>query len=126
MTTSLRSFALIVCTASVLPNMARASGSYPPNPPRLGGLALAQIDARTYNLGKTVFLDRLSVPSSERPSAEAEANRVRLASVQALLPERVRAEVDLPALANRLDRDQLDALLYYVGIRFRVTIPAAA
>jgi hypothetical protein len=87
---------------------------------------LAQIDARTYNLGKTVFLDRLSVPSSERPSAEAEANRVRLASVQALLPERVRAEVDLPALANRLDRDQLDALLYYVGIRFRVTIPAAA
>lgn len=115
-----------VLTTSLIPT-ASASGSYPPNPPRLGVAALAKIDAQAYNLGKTLFIDRLALPDATPPGADPAANRARLEAVQAKLPERVRTEVDLPALAARLDSAQVDALLYYVGIRFRIeTAPASA
>jgi hypothetical protein len=103
-----------------------ASGSYPPNPPRLGGAALARIDATAYNLGKTLFLDRLDLPSAPPAGANPEANRARLAAAQGLLPARVAAQVDLTALAERLTAEQVDALLYYIGIRFRVEVPAGS
>ncbi|MCU0794213.1 MAG: hypothetical protein MUE42_15495 [Opitutaceae bacterium] len=102
-----------------------ASGSYPPNPPRLGGAALAQIDARAYNLGKSIFTSRLTLPATT-VAVDSAANRTRLAAAQSVLPDRVRSEIDLPALAERLDAAQVDALLYYIGIRFRVTVPASA
>lgn len=108
---------LIVSSASSL-----ASGSYPPNPPRLGGPALSKIDARAYNLGKTLFTDRLTLPESSPAGANPAANLAKLNAVQQRLPERVRTEVDLPALASRLDASQVDALLYYVGIRFRISL----
>ncbi len=102
-----------------------ASGSYPPNPPRLGGTALAQIDARAYNLGKTLFTDRLTLPDTPPAGANPAANLARLTDVQARLPERVRSEVDLPALASRLDGEQVNAIIYYIGIRFRVSVENA-
>lgn len=105
---------------------AMASGSYPPNPPRLGGAALARIDANRYNLGKTLFLERLNLPSSAPAETNPDANRARLAATQNLLPERVSAQIDLPALAGRLSAEQVDALLYYIGIRFRIEVPAGA
>lgn len=108
-----------------LPPGLLASGSYPPNPPRLGGVALAQIDASAYNLGKSLFIARIELPDSPPPGADPVANRARLSAAQSVLPERVRGEVDLPGLAERLDAAQVDALLYYVGIRFRVTIPGS-
>jgi hypothetical protein len=118
---------VIVSTAVLLASTTTllASGSYPPNPPRLGGTALAKIDARTYNLGKTLFTDRLTLPETPPPGANPAANLARLADVQGRLPGRVRAEVDLTALATRLDSAQVDAVLYYVGIRFRVAIENA-
>jgi hypothetical protein len=105
---------------------ALASGSYPPNPPRLGGSALSKIDARTYNLGKTLFTDRLALPDESPADCDPAANLARLSAVQARLPERVRAEVDLATLAPRLNTAQVDALLYYVGIRFRLETPPAS
>jgi hypothetical protein len=113
---------LLLAAASLV----QASGSYPPNPPRLGGVALAQIDASAYNLGKSLFLGRLSLPAASSAAGDPSASRERLTAAQSRLPERVRAEVDLPALAGRLDAAQVDALLYYVGIRFRIEIPAAS
>ncbi|MBC8011536.1 MAG: hypothetical protein H7067_15735 [Burkholderiales bacterium] len=111
--------------ATALSSPANASGSYPPNPPRLGVAALAKIDAEAYNLGKTLFIDRLALPDTAPPGADPADNLARLEAVQGLLPERVRSEVDLPALAPRLDSAQVDALLYYVGLRFRIQPPAA-
>lgn len=99
-----------------------ASGSYPPNPPRLGVSALSKIDARAYNLGKTLFTDRLTLPEAAIPGANPADNLAKLNSVQERLPERLRGEIDLPALAHRLDSSQVDALLYYVGIRFRISV----
>ena len=111
--------------AFCLASSARASGSYPPNPPRLGGAALSKIDARAYNLGKALFTERLALPDTPPTGCDPAANRARLDSVQSLLPERVRGELDLPALSSRLDAAQVDALLYYVSIRFRIETPGA-
>jgi hypothetical protein len=119
--------AVATLIATALSSSVNASGSYPPNPPRLGVAALAKIDAQAYNLGKALFIDRLALPETPPAGADPAANRARLASVQGKLPQRVRTEVDLPALAARLDSSQVDALLYYVGIRFRIeTSPAPA
>lgn len=113
--------ALIGGLAHVTP--ARASGSYPPNPPRLGGAALSKIDASAYNLGKSLFTGRLSLPDTPPVDGDPATNRSRLAEAQSRLPERVRGEVDLPGLADRLEAGQVDALLYYVSIRFRIDLP---
>ncbi len=99
---------------------AHASGSYPPNPPRLGGAALAKIDARAYTLGKTLFTDRLTLPAESPPGCDPAANLEILRVIQDRLPERVASEIDLPSLAPRLDTEQVNALIYYVGIRFRI------
>jgi hypothetical protein len=117
--------ALALGAVSAMP-LARASGSYPPNPPRLGGAALSRIDAVAYNLGKNIFLGRISLSASAPVGADPVANRARLDATQALLPERVRSQIDRPAFAERLRTEQVDALLYYVGIRFRIDIPSAA
>lgn len=99
---------------------ARASGSYPPNPPRLGGAALARLDAKAYSLGKALFTDRLTLPAETPPGCDPVANLEILRVIQARLPARVASEVDLTALASRLDGDQVNALIYYVGIRFHI------
>jgi hypothetical protein len=116
---------LVLGVAAAMP-LAQASGSYPPNPPRLGGAALSRIDAVAYNLGKNIFLDRLALPDATPADADPVANLARLDATQALLPPRVRAQIDLPAFAERLNTEQVDALLYYIGIRFRIDIPSAS
>lgn len=102
----------------------RASGSYPPNPPRLGGDALAKIDSVAYNLGKLVFTNRLELPGTPPPNVDPAANRARLSTIQTALPERVGQQVDLPALAERLNAEQIEALVYYLSIRFRIKLPS--
>ncbi len=118
---ALRPYLLLALLSLLVPTIpAQASGSYPPNPPRLGGAALAKLDARAYTLGKALFTDRLTLPSEPPPGCDPAANLEILRVIQARLPERVAAEVDLPALAARLDSEQVHALVYYVGIRFRI------
>jgi hypothetical protein len=48
----------------------------------------------------------------------AAVQRARLESLQAGLPEKVRAKKDLPSMAGKISNEQLDALDYYLRQRY--------
>lgn len=104
---------------------AYASGSYVPRPPR--HLAKADregkaIDPELYGLGRAVVLRTGDVTlSTEVNSMTVEVQRVRLEAVGRALPETARNKADLPALAGRLTDRQLEAVAYYLSIRFPTT-----
>jgi hypothetical protein len=100
--------ALGLCLAS-----AWASGSYTAKPPRPG-----QVDHARYHLGKQVFSGKLDLP--EASSGDPAAQRGVLEDLAARLPEKVRQQAQLTRLAGRLSREQLDALEYYLTVRFRL------
>jgi hypothetical protein len=98
-----------------------ASGTYPPAPPRLNPALLKQIDPETYNLGKALFTGRATLPEQTALTPEDRtANERTLAALNLQLPDRVRTEANLPALAAKLTPAELAALRYYLGLRFRL------
>lgn len=99
-----------------------ASGSYVPRPPRK--LAKADrtgvaIDPERYGLGRAVVLrtGEVRLPTTideglKGPQAE------RLRGVEAALPAEVRDKAQLGALAGRLTAAELEAVIYYLSVRF--------
>ena len=114
---SLLLFGTLFITAEVM-----ASGTYPPAPPRLQSEVVRSIDPEAYNLGKSIYNGRANLTtagSANQPGATAAEQR--LAKVVAQIPERARAKLDVPQLARSLDAASVDALLYYLALRFRLT-----
>jgi hypothetical protein len=91
-----------------------ASGSYVRTASHRAGLD----DYPRYELGRSVSQGRLPLPE---PEAEAREHQAReLASLEVQLPRSARARLDLPGLAGRLSSEQLDAVRYYLKVRYRV------
>ncbi len=90
---------------------ASASGSYrgqPPNGPA--------IDEGKYLLGKQVFTGRARLPEAA-PDAVGE-QAAALKKIADGLPPDAKPSADLPSLAGKLTGAQLEALRYYVKIRY--------
>ncbi|MCF3649319.1 hypothetical protein [Synoicihabitans lomoniglobus] len=116
-TTTLIAMGLLTGTPVVL-----ASGTYPPAPPRLRSDVTQSIDSVAYNLGKSIYTGRASIKSTPSPdSTRISHTRERLESVVGHIPERAQSQLDVPALARDLNQESVDALLYYLRLRFRVT-----
>jgi len=106
---------LVLLTATLLvAASAHASGSYSGS----GARPPAGIDADRYALGKDLFHGRQELPEAD--PATRDPQREVLVSVQEKLPERARTSAELSPMAGRLTRAQLDALLYFVEIRYGV------
>lgn len=108
-----------LCCAALLATAgpALASGTYPGTGvrPPLGGPVVAPL----YNLGKAIFLGTAPLTPPPAPPPDAPA---RLAKLQAALPASVARTTQLPPLAGRLNAEQLDALAYYIAVRFNVKL----
>src|SRR5262245_653421 len=89
-----------------LPAAAVASGSYRTQPPRPG-----QVDTRLYHLGKDIFLGKVV------PGAMQEAE---LKELEAKLPANAKEKSTLAPLAGKLSSNQLEALSYYLAVRYRL------
>jgi hypothetical protein len=102
------SFMLLVMM--LLPAISQSSGSYVarhPKPPK--------VDQEKYNLGKSIFNGQLMLEEHE-----AEPNQgVLLADLKDQLPERLQEDFNTQSFAGKLDKEQLDALDYYVARRFK-------
>jgi hypothetical protein len=92
-----------------------ASGTYRTRsrPPAIGS-----VDSERYLLGKEIFSGKRE-PSAADPSAQ-EAQQRRLAALAGQLPAKAGSNVALTALAGRLTARELDALEYYLAVRFKV------
>jgi hypothetical protein len=97
-----------------------ASGTYPPAPPRLRADITKEIDPVTYNLGKLVFAGKAKLNGEPVSDALVEKNREILTDVISRVPERVRRQTSIDTLATELNQDEIDALIYYLRLRFRL------
>lgn len=95
-------------------SLAAASGSYVRNASHRAGLD----DYPKYELGKNVTQGRVALPDPE--AERLEPQQEVLAELTRQLPPSARNRLDLPALAGRLDASQLDAVRYYLKVRYRV------
>ena len=78
------------------------------------------LEATQYNLGKKVFTHKADLPE---PTAElATEQSEELQALAAALPVKAQRRSNLVALAGRLSAEELDALTYYVSIRYKVEI----
>lgn len=93
---------------------ALASGSYVRGASHRAGLD----DYPKYELGRSVSQGRIPLPDSESEALEHQAPL--LAELESQLPRTARARLDLPGLAGRLSSEQLDAVRYYLKVRYRV------
>ena len=113
--------ALALIAALLMPAPAQASGTYPPAPPRLRSDVVRDIDPEAYNLGKSIFTGRANLTAMV-PAEAPQTIRIRqqLEEIITRIPERARAQIDVPTLARVLDATSAEALVYYLKLRFRV------
>ena len=70
------------------------------------------------NIGKKVFTGKADL--SEFDATREPPQREVLTSITARLPRRARSKAELVELAGRLADEQLDALRYYVKVRYKI------
>ena len=105
---------LVGLAIHVVPDAARASGSYrsrPSAPP-------SSVDRSQYELGKKVFLGEFLGSAGGAPDATAQAEALR--ELQSKLPASVRGRVDLSSLGGSLSTEEMDALRYFLKRRYKV------
>jgi hypothetical protein len=99
-----------------------ASGSYVPRPPRKlvkAERSTAEIDPERYGLGRALVLrtGEVRIPNDVNSSLRV-GQEARLRTVEAGLSAEVRQKAQLTSLAGRLTPPQLEAVIYYLGVRF--------
>lgn len=73
-----------------------------------------------YNSGYAVVTGR-ALPDTENAQTAAVQSEI-LQELQTLLPDAMKASVNLPSLAGKLSVEQLDAVSYYVSVQKRMAI----
>lgn len=90
-----------------------ASGSYP-GP---GIRPAVRLNTQKYELGKAVFNGKATMTPG---AGNAEVQVEKLKTWQAALPVAAAKTVDLPALAGKLTAEQMDALQYFLEVRYNL------
>ncbi len=94
------------------PVCAHASGTYRGAPVQGAGA----LDTPKYELGKRLFAGEVTGTAAAADARQLE----RLQQLQGRLPLAVRKRANLGALAGRLATEQLEALEYFLKVRYRV------
>jgi len=120
----MRRIALLVALTLISMVSVSASGSYVPRPPRKlakADKAGVAIDPERYGLGRTLVLRTGVVRLPTAPDETVKAPQAeKLRAVEARLPAEVRGKAKLGTLAGRLTTAELDAVIYYLSVRFPV------
>jgi hypothetical protein len=103
--------ALLVGGATPLP--VEASGSYP-GP---GIRPAVRVNTPKYELGKAVFNGKATMAAG---AGNAEVQGEKLKAWQQALPVAAAKTVNLPALAGKLTTEQIEALQYFLEIRYNL------
>ena len=98
---------------------AEASGRY-----TAGRRAPPGVDPARYALGNDLFKGKVELSAVQ--AARQGRQSVRLTALQAALPKFAKRKADLPAMAGRLDAGQLDALIYFLGVRYKIETEGGA
>ena len=105
---------LVVLAALTLSLSVLASGSYTARPIRP---PVSTVDANRYNIGKHIFSGKYE---PGKPAGDATQQSPRLKQLQEKLPKAAQKTADLPALAGKLSNEQMQALEYYLAVRYKI------
>jgi hypothetical protein len=95
------------------PTLLEASGSYP-GP---GIRPAVRVNTAKYELGKAVFNGKATMTAG---AGNADVQGEKLAAWQKALPVAAAKTVNLPALAGKLTTEQIDALEYFLEVRYNL------
>ena len=109
---------IVLLIGITLPSLVSASGSYcvcitkPPTD-------RTKIDRDKYDLGQKIFNGRTELVPVAFPTKEKGMEHEKILNdLQQMLPRRKAKKTDLTRLAGQLSDEQLDALAYYVQLRY--------
>ncbi|WP_425528946.1 hypothetical protein [Leptospira yasudae] len=89
------------------------------------GGGVAQIpkgkDREKYHLGKSVYNKEIEIAAAADP-AKIQPQKIRLEYLQGSLPNSEKQRVNLEDFAGKLSTEQLDALEYFVSVRYNVKL----
>jgi hypothetical protein len=95
------------------PTLLEASGSYP-GP---GIRPAVRVNTAKYELGKAVFNGKATMTAG---AGNADVQGEKLTAWQKALPAAAAKTVNLPALAGKLTTEQIDALEYFLEVRYNL------
>ncbi|MCW7463465.1 hypothetical protein [Leptospira limi] len=102
----------------LLTNIIFASGG-------IGGGGIANIpqgqDREKYHLGKAIFNQELTLEKQSNINSNEQDERLEY--LQGSLPNTEKRRVNLPDLSGKLTEEQLQALEYFVQVRFNIKLP---
>ena len=110
-------YAVVLGLMLVWPHTALGSGSYSYRPSR----GASGIDMAAYHRGKQIFTGQARSDNGASPLPASQQEEC-LSKLQALLPQHARGSANLSQLAGKLSADQLKALEYYLGVRYRIKV----
>ncbi|TGN21119.1 hypothetical protein [Leptospira idonii] len=91
-----------------------------------GGGGVGQVpqgkDREKFHLGKSIYNLEIELPPTDKTKVVAQSEQ--LDYLQGSLPNSEKQRVNLPDLAGKLTSEQLEALEYFVSIRFNVKLRA--
>jgi len=76
-------------------------------------------DMDIYKLGEKIYYNKVKLPADPISEDKTKVQSIYLRSMTKGVPESVKKRVDKAKLAGRLNDEQLNALKYYLRIRFK-------
>ena len=108
--------AVALCLILAWPLAALGSGSYSYRASK----ALSAINTAKYHRGKQIFTGQARLDNELSTSASQQEERLK--ELQALLPQNAQGLANFSQLAGKMSSDHLEALEYYLSIRYRIQV----
>lgn len=104
-------FLLVMGVTVSAPLAVRASDSYPSS-------ATKAMDSTKYTLGQKLYTGQVKLGATDAKLTAKQS--IRLKELQNQLPKAVQKTAKLPEMAGKLNASQLNALEYYLQMRYQV------
>ncbi|MGV3665802.1 MAG: hypothetical protein ACO1NV_06700 [Leptospira bouyouniensis] len=114
----MKTFIRLLLVSLLFTNILLASGG-------ISGGGIANIpqgqDREKYHFGKAVFNQEITL--EKQPNININDQDERLEYLQGSLPNTEKRRVNLPDLSGKLTEEQLQALEYFIQVRFNIKLP---
>ncbi|TGM05143.1 hypothetical protein [Leptospira jelokensis] len=111
---------LLIVINLFITNIVLASGG-------ISGGGIANIpqgqDREKYHLGKAIFNQEVSLEKQTNANVNTADQEERLEYLQGSLPNTEKRRVNLPDFSGKLTEEQLQALEYFIQVRFNIKLP---
>ncbi|TGL67462.1 hypothetical protein [Leptospira jelokensis] len=111
---------LLIVINLFITNIVLASGG-------ISGGGIANIpqgqDREKYHLGKAIFNQEVSLEKQTNANVNTTDQEERLENLQGSLPNTEKRRVNLPDFSGKLTEEQLQALEYFIQVRFNIKLP---